>query len=87
MANENDVVRLKHLVSLASALDNDKQAPVLSLGSWSSADSLYSAAITYTGDGTLKTTNGTISGNTLSGITAAGIVYALETDNYSAAVS
>lgn len=42
--------------------------------------------ISYNGDGTLKTTNGTISGNTLSGITADGIVYADKTDNYTAVV-
>lgn len=42
--------------------------------------------ISYNGDGTLKTTNGTISGNTLSGITEDGIVYADKTDNYTAVV-
>ncbi len=96
MANENDVVRLKHLNSLASVVHditlhsggdsqalpdnadfalyvpNDtsiiitgKQSPVLSLGSWSSADSVYSAAITYTGDGTLSTDIGTIANDIL----------------------
>lgn len=61
--NGDDAVRLKHLVSLASALD--KQAPVLSLGSWSAVDSVYSAPITYTGDGTLSTDIGTISNDIL----------------------
>lgn len=96
MANENDVVRLKHLNSLTSVVHdiilhsggssqalpdnadfalyvpNDtsiiitgKQAPVLSLGSWSSADSVYSAPITYTGDGTLSTDIGTIANDIL----------------------
>lgn len=63
--NGDNAVRLKHLVSLATALDNDKQAPVLSLGSWSSADTVYSAPITYTGDGTLSTDIGTIANDIL----------------------
>lgn len=63
--NGDNAVRLKHLVSLASALNNDKQTPVLSLGSWSAVDTVYSAPITYTGDGTLATDIGTISNDIL----------------------
>ena len=64
--NGDNVVRLKHLVSLASAiadesLDSSTQQPVLSLGSWSAADSIYSAEIFYNGDGTLSTDIGSIS--------------------------
>lgn len=94
MANENDVVRLKHLNSLTSVVHNitlhsggaslpdnadfalyvpndtsiiitGKQVPVLSLGSWSAVDTVYSAPITYTGDGTLSTDIGTISNDIL----------------------
>lgn len=63
--NGDNAVRLKHLVSLATALDNDKQTPVLSLGSWSAVDTVYSAPITYTGDGTLSTDIGTIANDIL----------------------
>ena len=68
--NGDNVVRLKHLVSLASAiadesLDSSTQQPVLSLGSWSAADSIYSAEIFYNGDGTLSTDIGSISNGVL----------------------
>ena len=68
--NGDNVVRLKHLVSLASAiadesLDSSTQQPVLSLGSWSATDSIYSAEIFYNGDGTLSTDIGSISNGVL----------------------
>ena len=44
-----------------SIIVTGKQQPVLSLGSWRVADSIYSAAITYNGDGTISSDIGTIS--------------------------
>ena len=56
--------------TLASAiadesLDSSKQQPVLSLGSWSAADSIYSAPVSYDGDGTLSVNVGSISNGVL----------------------
>lgn len=60
-----------------------KPVPTLTL----TASGSGSFTVTYNGDGTLHTTNGTISGNTLSGVTAAGVVYAAETANFAAAIA
>ena len=48
-----------------SIIVTGKQQPVLSLGSWSVADSIYSAAITYDGDGELSVNVGSISDGVL----------------------
>lgn len=60
-----------------------KPVPTLTL----TASGTGSFAIAYSGDGELKTTNGTIEGTTLSGVTAAGVVYASETENFAAAIA
>lgn len=73
--NPNEVAKVKHLLSLAQSINDKidgvtvtpvvKSTPTLSISSWSKADTVYSAAITYNGDGTLSTSLGSISGNTL----------------------
>lgn len=71
--------------------ETQKLTASISLGEWSSTSSsgFRTAEIIYNGDGTLATTSGMIiSGtNTLQASTGnSGIVYAQETENYSAAV-
>lgn len=48
-----------------SIIVTGKQQPALSLGGWSIADTVYTAAINYDGDGTLSTDVGTITNGTL----------------------
>jgi len=48
-----------------SIIVTGKQQPALSLGGWSIADTVYTAAISYDGDGTLSTDVGTITNGTL----------------------
>lgn len=74
-SNPNEVCKVKHILSLAQSINDKidgvtitptiKVAPTLTIGSWAKADTIYSAAITYNGDGTLSTSTGTISGSTL----------------------
>lgn len=65
-----------------------KTTPTLSLGSWTTSGTTYSAAITYNGDGTLSTSTGTITGGTLTVNDAdgsfAGTISASEGINYGA---
>ena len=44
---------------------DEKTIPVLSLGSWSSADTVYSVPVTYTGDGALSVSGGSLSDGVL----------------------
>ena len=69
--NGDNAVRLKHLVSLASAIadetvpSSEKPTPNLAIGSWSAVDTVYSAPVSYDGDGALSVNVGSISNGVL----------------------
>lgn len=136
MANEDNVVRLKHLTALGSAIldkvsdfaqeggssqatgydalfvpagasviinaptvtvpgdtvtvaADPKDIPSLTLGGWSIADTVYSAVVSYSGDGALSVNNGTITNGTLTvndaDGTFNGVISAAEGTNFAPA--
>ena len=83
---EQDTANVSTIINALQS--SAKTTPTLSLGGWSSADSIYSAALTYNGDGNLSTSTGTISNGTLTVNDAdgnfSGTVSAAEGTNYAA---
>lgn len=87
---EQDTANVSTIINaLQSGGGSAKTVPTLTLGGWSSADSIYSAALTYNGDGNLSTSTGTISNGTLTVNDAdgnfSGTVSAAEGTNYAPA--
>ena len=67
-----------------------KLVPTLILSQYTFNDRNLTATITYTGDGSVSATDGSVSGNVYTsnthGGSQSGLVYALETNNYTSAV-
>ena len=67
-----------------------KLVPTLTLSQYTFNDRNLTATITYTGDGNVSATDGSVSENVytsnIHGGSQSGLVYALETNNYTSAV-
>lgn len=87
-ASETDNYEAAELSFCYNAAYSAKLQPELSLGKWNVSGSTYTASLSYSGDGRLRTTNGTIKDDVLTVIdtsgTFNGVVIAAEGLNYAA---
>jgi len=72
-ASETDNYQAAEISFCYNAMDYTKPQPILTLGAWDKADTTYTASLSYSGDGRLRTTTGTIDDNVLTVVDDTGV--------------